>query len=209
MTKVYLIRHGETEWNKIGRFQGQSDVPLSELGVLQAETMARNSVFENIDRIYASDLSRAVGTAKPLAEKFNLDIETHKEFREIHFGEWEGQYFEHILKTYPEEMNKFYTEPETIAIPGSETFIDFEKRATDKLNEVVELNKGKTIAIVTHGATIRVILASMLSMPLNAIWRIAQFNTAVNMIRYERGGFPVLERLNDITHLNNIEVLSF
>ena len=204
MTRVYLIRHGETEWNKIGRFQGQSDVPLSSLGVEQAEAIAKYAQLDYIERLYASDLSRAVETARPLAQKYGLAIETDEAFRELHFGEWEGRYFVDINDKYPGQMQYFYTAPEKITIPGSESFADFEQRTTTKLKEIVDANRGKTIAVVSHGAAIRVLVAKILQMPLNAIWHMAQYNTAINSIVYEPDGFVYLERLNDTQHLQHL-----
>ena len=202
MTEIIIIRHGETEWNVTGRFQGHSDIPLSSAGHEQARLLGKNIVIEGIDKIYASDLVRAVETAEPLAARFGLSVEKDVALRELNFGAWEGRYFSEINEETPDLMKQFYRDPESIDIPRIENFQEFRRRVAGRVRALAAENKGKRIAIVSHGASIRILFADILSMPVRAIWHVSQFNTAVNRIRFEDDGFAAIALMNDTAHLS-------
>ena len=126
MTEIIIIRHGETEWNQTGRFQGHSDVPLSETGRAQAEALGRNLAIDHVDAIYASDLTRAIETAAPLAARFSLTVTPDPLLRELNFGAWEGRSFSDVNVENPNAMKQFYNDPECADIPDSEPFPDFQ-----------------------------------------------------------------------------------
>ena len=201
MTEIIIIRHGETEWNKTGRFQGHSDVPLSAEGRAQAEALGRNLAVDHVDAIYASDLMRAIETAVPLAARFGREVIPDPLLRELHFGAWEGRNFQDVNAESPDKMKKFYNDPECVDIPDSEPFPDFQKRIAGRVREIVHTQQGKRVIIVSHGASIRILLSDILAMPIRSIWHIAQFNTAVNKIRFEEDGFAIVTLMNDISHL--------
>ena len=201
MTEIIIIRHGETEWNKTGRFQGHSDVPLSEEGRAQAEALGKNLVVDHVDAIYASDLTRAMETAAPLAERFGLPVIPDPQLRELNFGAWEGRNFNDVNAENPDAMKNFYNDPEQANIPDSENFTDFQRRVAGRVREIAAQERGKRIVIVSHGASIRILLADLLSMPIRSIWHLSQLNTAVNKIRFEDDGFAVVTLMNDTSHL--------
>lgn len=201
MTEIIIIRHGETEWNQTGRFQGHSDVPLSETGRAQAEALGRNLALDHVDAIYASDLTRAIETAAPLAARFGLTVTPDPLLRELNFGAWEGRSFSDVNAENPNAMKQFYNDPEYADIPDSEPFPDFQKRVAGRVREIAELHRGKRIVIVSHGASIRILLADILAMPIRSIWHISQLNTAVNKIRFEDDGFAIVTLMNDTSHL--------
>ncbi|WP_315451711.1 histidine phosphatase family protein [uncultured Selenomonas sp.] len=205
MTEIIIIRHGETEWNQTGRFQGHSDVPLSETGRAQAEALGRNLALDHVDVIYASDLTRALETATPLAARFGLTVTPDPLLRELNFGAWEGQSFNDVNAENPDAMKQFYNDPERAGIPHSEPFPDFQKRVAGRVREIVAEQRGKRIVIVSHGASIRILFADILAMPIRSIWHISQFNTAVNKIRFEDDGFAVVTLMNDTSHLHGDE----
>ena len=201
MTEIIIIRHGETEWNKTGRFQGHSDVPLSAEGRAQAEALGRNLAVDHVDAIYASDLTRAMETAAPLAQRFGLEVISDPQLRELNFGAWEGRNFNDVNAENPNAMKNFYTDPEQADIPESEPFPEFQRRIAGRVREIVAQERGKRIVIVSHGASIRILLADLLSMPIRSIWHLSQLNTAVNKIRFEDDGFAVVTLMNDTSHL--------
>ena len=184
MTEIIIIRHGETEWNQTGRFQGQSDVPLSAQGRAQAAALGRNLVAEHVDAVYASDLSRAMETAAPLADRYGLDVIPDPLLRELHFGRWEGRFFNEINEETPDMMKMFYRNPEEVNIPES-----------------AAAHRHERVVLVSHGAAIRILFADILSMPVRAIWHVSQLNTAVNRIRFEDDGFAIVTLMNDTSHL--------
>ena len=201
MTEIIIIRHGETEWNKTGRFQGQSDVPLSAEGRAQAEVLGRNLAVDHVDAVYASDLVRAMETAAPIAKRFGLDVIPDPLLRELHFGKWEGRFFSEINEETPDMMTMFYRNPEEVAIPESEPFAVFQKRVSGRVRTIAAAHRDERVVLVSHGAAIRILFADILSMPVRAIWHVSQLNTAVNRIRFEDDGFAILTLMNDISHL--------
>lgn len=199
MTKIIFVRHGETEWNIMGKYQGQSDISLTEKGRTQGKLLAKYFPEENLSVIYSSDLSRATETAEYLAKKFNLEVNPEKDFREMNFGEWEGLTYEEIVTKYPEGMKNFMIRPDILKVPNGETFPILQERACKKLYELVQKHAGETIAIVAHGGVLRTMLADALEMPLKNLWRIRQYNTAVSSVLY--GDAPVVEFINNTEHL--------
>jgi len=203
LTKVIFIRHGQTEWNVTGRYQGQSDVQLTAEGHRQAEKLAADFPVDTVDAVYASDLQRAMVTAETIAQKFGLPVQAEPAFREVSFGKWEGLTYQQIVAEWEEGMTNFLQHPDILEIPGGETFPAVQKRATDKLQELVKKHDGQTIVVVAHGAVLRTMLTAALHMPLQYLWSIRQFNTAVNIVRYDEGANATVELLNSTAHLGN------
>jgi len=197
-----LVRHGVTEWNAKGKFQGQSNVNLAPDGVHQARMLAVHFPFDTVDAIYSSDLNRAKTTAEVIASRFNLPITTMAEFRETNFGSWEGRSFEDLAKEEPTEFKKFFLKPDMLNVEGAETFAEVQNRAVTALRKIAhEHDNNKNVVIVTHGAVIRVILTEILGMPLRKMWVIKQYNTAVNILRVDDGAWSV-ELINSTLHLH-------
>ena len=141
-------------------------------------------------------------TAEVITSKFNLDIIPVPEFREMNFGIWEGKSFESLAQEDPADFKKFFLQPDMLMIKNAETFAEVQNRAVTKLKQIVhDQGDGKHIVIVTHGAVIRTIIASILGMPLRKIWVIKQYNTAVNVLRIDDGAYS-LELLNSTHHLS-------
>lgn len=205
MVKLLLIRHGQTEWNITGRYQGQSDVELSEDGKEQARQLAKNFAYGNVDAVYSSPLKRAMFTAKAVADKFGLEVIPEESFKEINFGDWEGCHYTEIQDRWPEEFNLLFNGADVLQIPGGESFPELQKRAMKKIHELVEKHEGKTIAIVAHGAIIRAILTAVLGMPVKNVWKIRQDNTAVNLVRYD-GDMVNVELMNSTFHLEKAPI---
>jgi len=200
MTKVILVRHGQTEWNILGRYQGHSDIDLSTLGVEQANLLAQRLTKEKIDAIYTSDLKRAIKTAECIANTHQLPVHNIPELREISFGDWEGLDYHTINLKWPGEVERFFKNADSVVIPNGETFCEVEERACNVVQRIIEQHPDQTILIVSHGGTIRTLLAHALYIPLKYIWNIRQDNTAVNILKYFDNQV-VIELLNDTHHL--------
>ncbi|MBB5335020.1 alpha-ribazole phosphatase [Pectinatus brassicae] len=185
LTKIILIRHGQTTWNIEGRFQGQSDVELMPEGIEQAQKLADSFPLTTLDAVYCSDLKRTRCTAKIIADKFNLPLNTTAQLREMNFGKWEGMFFDDINKKWPNAINNFFADPLSITIPDGETFSQVQNRAIDAIDNIISNNSGNTIAIVAHGAINRTILSYAANIPFNHIWSVAQSNTAYNIFSYD------------------------
>jgi broad specificity phosphatase PhoE len=164
-----LVRHGETEWNATKRAQGQADVPLNEAGRLQAQVAAAQLDGVNLAGVYSSDLSRAIDTAEPIARAHGLEVVTDPAFREIDQGEWEGLGLEEISARWPDLWGpaRHY-----VRRPGGESPEQVQERALEGMARVVERHKRGAVAIVSHGGTIRWIVANALGYDLEGSARI-------------------------------------
>lgn len=200
LTRLILVRHGQTVWNHDMRYQGHTDIALTDEGIKQAELVAERLAKEKIAAVYASDLSRALITAKRIAARHAVSVTGMPELREIKFGEWEGLTYKGIGEKWPDQMAKLYSHPDEVVIPGGETFRDLKARATRAVESLVEKHPEDTIAVVSHGGTIRTILCATLNIHLNHVWSIRQDNTSVNIIEYY-GDRAIVSLVNDIHHL--------
>ena len=200
MTRIFLIRHGETEWNRQNRLQGNSNIHLSSEGYHQAITLADHPPFQHVDAIYSSDLSRAMETAGIIAERFNLGVNLMPALRETNFGDWEGREISELIAESPKEFGKFFTAPERCHPPHGETFLECQARALIGIREIIANHENQNVVAVSHGAAIRLILGAALDMPIHKMWAIAQFNMALNILRVDDGDFTV-ELMNSTEHL--------
>ncbi|WP_027407511.1 alpha-ribazole phosphatase [Anaerovibrio sp. RM50] len=201
MTKLILVRHGQTVWNKLGKYQGQADIELSEVGKEQAALLARNFPIEKVDAIYSSPLVRARETAEALGTALNIPVETCEEFCEISFGKWEGLTYDEIHAQWPKEHDLLFTRPDLLTCPDGEGFTQVQERATAKMEKIIRENPDKTLVIVAHGGVIRTLLCHALGMPLKNMWHIRQDNTAVNLVAVYNEGLMV-ELMNSTVHLS-------
>ncbi len=169
----------------------------------QAVKLAENFPVERVDAIYASDLQRAMVTAETIAKQFGLPVQAEPAFRELSFGDWEGLTYQQIVDKWEDAMANFLQHPDILEIPGGESFPAVQKRAVTRLNELIREHDGQTIVVVAHGAVLRTLLAAALHMPLQYLWSIRQFNTAVNIVRYDVDANPTVELLNSTAHLGS------
>jgi len=201
MAQIILVRHGQTLWNKDLRYQGHSDVALSDDGLRQAEFVAERLSKEKLAAIYSSDLSRASITAERIAQHHSLPVVIRPELREVLFGQWEGLNYNAIKEGWSSEIDEFFVHPTRVTIPGGETFHEVQERTSRVIDEIVKTYPDKTVAVVSHGAAIRTILCTALDISLDRIWAFRQDNTAVNIIDY-LGAHNVVRLVNDIHHLD-------
>lgn len=203
MTKLILVRHGQTEWNHNMKYQGHADTCLSPIGEQQARLLARRLQDVPFTAVYASDLKRAFDTAKIVAASHNLSVQVMPQLREIKFGDWEGLTSAEIEARWPDGLRRLYTEPETLIIPGGETFRQLRQRAVGAVHTLVQRHPHDTVVVVSHGGTIRTIICATLGISLNRVWNIRQDNTAVNILEYYDDRV-VLALLNDCHHLTDM-----
>lgn len=200
MGKIYLVRHGETLWNSTMRFQGATDIELSAKGLLQAEQLAAGLKDKKIDAVYASDLKRAIKTASFLAKEKGLTVNSEPGIKEMCFGEWEGLTRSQIDEKWPGMLEVFLKDPGEFESPGGESFVKLQQRSCLAFYNIAKKHKQENILIVSHGGTIRAILADLLGMNLAKIWSLRQDNTGMNII-VEYDGNYVVNLLNSTLHL--------
>lgn len=204
MTRIYFIRHGETDWNAEGKYQGWSDIPLSETGKKQAECLGER--FQNIDLdvIYSSPLQRAYDTAQAVAIRKKMEIIPEEHFKEINFGEWEGLTAEQLNHLYGEKFQYFLSHPEDAKFPGDGSFSLVTERIKIGLDKILEENEGKNIMIVSHGGLIRLCIFYLLKMDIRFYKQMWINNTAVSVIDITSEG-AVLYKVNDDAHIENMK----
>lgn len=203
MTRLYLIRHGETLWNKEKRAQGAQDIKLSENGKIQGKLLADSLKDKNIDLIYASDLSRAYETAELIGKSVEKPVTILEGIREINFGKWEGLTRDEMNNKYKEIFEEWNLRPHLAKIPGGETLKQVQKRAMEAVNGIIEKNPGKNIVMVSHGVSIKAIIFDLLNIELSNYKKFRQDNTAVNIIDIKKP-YNVLVQLNDTCHLKDL-----
>ncbi|MEG0855258.1 MAG: histidine phosphatase family protein [Terrisporobacter sp.] len=199
---IYLVRHGQTEWNIKGKTQGHGNSNLTEKGKNQAKELADSMVTYPIDYIYSSDLGRAVETAEIVANKFDKEVIKTEALREMGFGAWEGLLIKEIQEDYKDVYNTWRNQPHLVEIPGGETLHIIKERTDRFLKELNEKHDEKHIVLVTHSVTARVILLSVLNSDMENIYRINQGNTALNVIEFRNYG-PVVIKMNDTSHIKS------
>ncbi len=171
MTTLIIVRHGETDWNVEGRWQGQIDVPLNANGHHQAQRMAESLVHAPITAIYSSDLRRASETAGYLARKFNLPVQTDARLREIHQGVWQGLRISEIQSNYRSEFQSREKSPLQVAPPGGETVLQVGERLISFLADLIPSHTNETVAIATHGFVMALLQILLNHEPFENIWQ--------------------------------------
>lgn len=183
-TRLYLVRHGQVADGHTDRYHGQNDVPLSPEGVRQLEELAGRLRPAPLTAVYASDLTRSLMGARSLANGRGIKPQTYPEFRELHFGLWEGLTFTEIAEGYPAELQARFLDLAHYRIPGGESLMDVYARAVPKLKGILARHPGEHIALVAHAGVNRVILCDALNLPFEHIFRLDQHYGCLNIIDY-------------------------
>lgn len=195
ITRLYLIRHGETEENQRGILAGSTDVPLNDTGRSQSLDLAKLVRTLPVDVIFSSPLQRAVETAI-LAFGKEARIITDSSLREFHFGEWEGLHFSDISKRYPELWKTWIHDWENTSIPEAEAFAAFVQRVLSFSRSILRDHQGQNLAIVSHGGWIRALLGHYLSGSAGTgYWKFKVENATVTEVEFA-GDLPILTRFN-------------
>ncbi|HZK17852.1 MAG TPA: alpha-ribazole phosphatase [Clostridia bacterium] len=200
--RMFLVRHGETQWNVDFRFQGQSDIELTDKGEMQALKLGQTLADEKISAIYSSDLSRAVKTAEIIAEHHELNIKKIPELREINFGIWEGLTYDEINTSYSDLYKKWRGNTIEVKIPKGESLAEVAERSVGAIHRLVGQHNDESIIVVAHGGVIRCIVSDVLRMDLNHFWRLRLDNTSVSVVDFLDNGREIVTQLNNCTHLN-------
>ena len=185
-TTIYLIRHGETEWNLQQRYQGQQDIPLNETGIKQAQSVAEKLNGRTFTALYSSDLIRAVQTAQAISNKVNLPIITYPALREINQGVWEGKFIKDVLDSNAEQVRAVYQNPYSARKPGGESIAEVAERVYTCLDQLAEKHDQGTIIVVSHGLAIATILCKVRNLPLEMAIKNIPENTGVEVIIWNK-----------------------
>jgi alpha-ribazole phosphatase len=181
-TVLWLIRHGQTEWNAEGRYTGQSDIPLNEHGRAQAQALAEKLQACPPEVIVSSDLQRARETAEVIATACQLPLYTDPRLREINQGVWEGLFFPEIQSRFAQEFAARQANPLEVSAPGGETVGEVQKRVLTAVAQIVQQYHGRRVAIVAHGLVLALIKAHCTDYPITQVWDLIPANAEVEEI---------------------------
>jgi len=201
---IWLVRHGETTWNREGRYQGRRESDLTELGRAQSAAVAKHFVAlrerggPSPARIVASPLRRAVETAKPVAGALGLDVELDDRLVEVAHGDWEGRLKADVERDDPDRVRTWRTHPNEIRFPGGESLADVAVRWRAVAPELVA--DGRPTLVVTHDVVVRVALLEAMSNELEDYWRLRVENGAISTLESMAGRLGVVEP-NAVEHL--------
>jgi broad specificity phosphatase PhoE len=204
MTRIYLVRHGQTAWNKEEIFRGRTDVPLNETGLREAQLAGEYFREMEIHAIYSSPLLRALETAQKIAEVQRLEVRSLQGIIDMCFGEWEGQSLKDVQEKDGQRFQQWKNEPHLVKIPGGETLDEVRDRAMAVLDKTIQSHSGKTLLFVSHRVVNKVILCSILGLDNSHFWQIGQDTTAINLIQHRDGKY-VLSLLNEACHLKRLQ----
>lgn len=183
MTTLYLIRHGQTDWNIEGRWQGQADVPLNSNGKRQAISIARQMSYIGINAIYSSDLVRASDTAREISKLVNIGYNLDYRLREVHQGEWQGLLVSEIEEKYLEIFRERLNDPLHIAPPGGEMVMQVRDRVIESVEEIIRKHPCMRVAIVSHGFALAVIQVHKMNRSMRDVWDFVPENDEWRVLR--------------------------
>ena len=203
MTKVLLIRHGRTDWNRERVFRGRADVPLSAEGSQQAQALAERLAGEHIAAAYSSPLVRALATAAPAAQAHGLSPRPEGRLTDMSYGEWEGQSEASVRTRWPDLCALWRTEPERVRPPGGETLAEVMNRAEAALADLIVRHPDESIAVVSHRVVCKLVLCASLGLGPDSFWRLRVDTCSLSIIEREGEG-SIVRLMNDTSHLQHL-----
>jgi broad specificity phosphatase PhoE len=202
VTRLLLVRHGLTDHNVDRRVAGYTDINLNEEGIRQAKKLNKRLADEKIDAVYSSDLQRAVDTAKGAISGRDIEIKTCFELREMNFGDAEEMTFAELNEKYPDLARSMMNVDTGVSFPGGESFADFVERVRVFLKILEQYNEEHTVLIVSHGATLRVIICEILGINPNHWYQMGIDNASLSVVN-TYGHRTILNSLNETSYLND------
>lgn len=206
-TQLFLVRHGESEWNQLSRYAGQRDVPLSALGKQQALRLAGHLDAEVITAIYSGPLQRARDTAAAIGERKHLPVVLEPRLVEINHGLWEGLTMLQVGPRFPIEYVRWRTQPHRAKMPQGESLADVARRAKQVLADILAKHPEGKIILCSHDALLRVLLLTSLGLTLEHFWKWRFANASLSVLEAYPDGDSVafcLTRLNETIHLKGV-----
>jgi probable phosphoglycerate mutase len=205
MVKLILVRHAESEWNPIGRYQGLLDPHLSERGKQQAKLLAQELSKERIDVIYSSPLKRTYTTALEIAKVKGIDVVKEDRIIEIDHGIWSGMLVEEVMEKYPEDFRRWIEEPHKVEFPKGESLKSVFSRVREFLDDIKERHRDQTVVAVSHTVPMRAMYCALLGVDLSKFWSFGCDNASYSVVHMEEHRNVIL-KLNITCHLGDLYV---
>jgi broad specificity phosphatase PhoE len=200
--KIYLLRHGETIYSRTGGYCGRIDPDLTPEGIQMAQAFGEAYRTLPWEAVYVSPMKRTVATAKPLCDAIGMEMQLRDGLKEIDYGEWEGKTAEFVKEHYPEEYIRWLTEPAWNPPTGGETSVQISSRASLVVAEIEEKHRDGNVLVVSHKATIRIVLCGLLGIDLGRYRdRIDMPAASVCTVKFDIHG-PLLQGLGDRSYMS-------
>ena len=200
--RLLLARHGLTDWNATHRFQGQTNIPLNEIGIQQAQALSNRIAGESIDHIYASDLDRARQTAASISAHHHCPLDFDPALRELHFGEWEGFTYQQIQERDPNSLKSWNLDLYENGPPGGESLNELADRISLFMEEILREHSSETVMLVAHGGTLTVLLCLVMDLSPQRYWQFHLSPASLSEIRFYSAG-AIINLINDTSHLQS------
>ena len=204
--RIYLARHGETEWNRETIFRGSKDIELNENGLRQARALAAAIKDVKFSAVYSSPLSRARKTAKLSAAPHKLDLNIDQNLSDICYGDWEGMTLKQVEAEYSDLYKQWENQPHTVTFPGGDSLQIVQQNITRFLENMLEKHASETILVVAHRAVNKVMLCHLLGLDGSWFFRIRQDTACYNIFDYAKGK-SVMRLLNDTCHMRDLPLV--
>lgn len=202
VTRIILIRHGETDWNTQTRIQGHIDIALNGRGRWQAKRLGAALADEGLAAVYSSDLQRARGTAQAVADAAGLSLQVSPTLRERAFGSFEGHTFAEIEARWPEQAMRWRRRDPSFGPPGGETLQAFFERSVQAVHDLAAAHHGQAVAMVAHGGVLDCLYRAATGQPLGAARTWAMANAGINRL-LRAGDVLTLVGWADVSHLDD------
>jgi broad specificity phosphatase PhoE len=200
-TKLFLIRHGSTDWNVKRRYCGFVDIALNNKGKAQAKRLRRRLENETVHKVYSSDRKRAIQTAGIVFKGY--DIEKIADFREMHFGIFEGLTYKQIMKKFPDIYKKWIENPFETVIPSGESLTILKKRVVKAFKKIILRHPNQAVAVVCHGGAISAFINHILKS--RDFWKHIPQSASLTLLELKNNKLKI-NLLNDISHLSSIKI---
>lgn len=202
-TRIFFVRHGETNYNVQHRFQGSTDMPLNERGLEQASCLWVPMSKLHLDKIYISPYKRTTQTALQVQAGRDIPVIAEPRLCEIHCGQWEGLVREEIEHRWPGMIDLWEHKPDELRMPEGETFLQVQDRAVEALKEILTKEEGKSVVIVTHMLTIQLIMSRLLNIPIREVWKMVRLeNTSITTIDFSSDNEFEVVKWGEDAHLH-------
>ena len=203
MTRIILVRHGQTPWNKDKIFRGSRDIPLNDTGREEARLAGEWLKGETIHAAYCSPLSRARDTGEAISRHHGLQVADLPGLTDLQYGDWEGLPLTEVKVKYADLYRRWETAPHTVRFPNGETLNEVKARALAAVAAVVQRHPEQTVLLAAHRAVNKVLIAAFIGLDNSHFWRLGQDTTAINSFNEVNGTWHIM-LLNDTCHLRGL-----
>jgi len=204
LTRLFLIRHGRTAWNAVERYRGREDLPLDEVGQLQAKALADGFAAVRLAAVYSSPLQRAWHIAQAIAATQGLDVRLHDGLLDIDYGQWQGLSPEEARARFPQLFRDWEEQPQKVRFPGGEGLAEVRERAVAALEDVARRHSGASVALVSHRVVCQVMMCAMLGLDDSRFWQLVPDVASVQTLEHDGERFRVTS-FNDTCHLRSFQ----